>query len=121
LAGLTHSETFTTMLTLQDARDRVVSHFQSLGAKVTVSDEGGPRVEAKTGSQAKMRILGGSFIAKTSLPARTTVSLQAGAGGTHVTATAFDAVGFGTKVGMQEKYESLLPELVAGVRAALAS
>ena len=84
-------------------------------------ESGGPQIEAKTGSQAKMRILGGAFIANTSLPARTNVSLQAGAGGTEVTAVAADAVGFGAKVGMKGKYEALLPELVAGVRAALTS
>ena len=122
MAELTHAETFTTPLTPQEGRDRVLAHFQSLRAKVTVHDEGGvPQVEARTGSQAKMRILGGAFIANTSLPARTTVALRPGAGGTEVTATASDAVGFGAKVGMKGKYEALLPELVAGVRSALAS
>jgi hypothetical protein len=77
------------------------------------------RVEIKSGSQAKMRAIGGAFIAATSLPARTIVEARLGTGGTEVTVTAQDAVGLGLKTGMKRKYEGWLDEIVSGVQMAV--
>ena len=62
---------------------------------------------------------GGAFIAASSLPTRTIVTIDSGSGGSKVGVTAQDAVGFGLKTGMRGKYERWVASVVDGIRAAL--
>jgi hypothetical protein len=77
-------------------------------------------LEVRTGSQAKMRLLGGAFIAPTSLPVRVTVTAAPTSTGSDLTITASDAVGLGVKTGMKARYRTWLDEIVTGLREAVA-
>jgi hypothetical protein len=117
VAAISLSDTFAASTDAAGVRERVLSWFAQLPHSV-VSD-GPERIEIKTGSQAKMRLLGGALIAASSLPIRTVVTLEPSSGGTWVTVTASDAVGFGVKTGMKGKYERRVAEVVTALRAAV--
>ncbi len=63
-----------------------------------------------------MRILGGAFIAASSLPTRTVVETT---GDGQVAVAVTDAMGFGAKTGIRGKYERWLEEVVQAVKHAL--
>ncbi|MGZ4691686.1 MAG: hypothetical protein ACXVKA_02695 [Acidimicrobiia bacterium] len=118
MAPIGHTASYTTGLTPEQVRERTLGWFARVSYKLTV--DAPDRLVIETGSQAKMRLLGGAFIAASSLPARTIVTMAPSAAGTDVTLSADDAVGFGLKTGMKGKYEKWLAEIVAGVQAATA-
>ena len=60
-----------------------------------------------------------AFIAASSLPTRTAVSIASADAGSTVEVTARDAVGLGLKTGMKRKYEQWIASIVDGLRAAL--
>ena len=117
MAPISHSETFSVSLGPEQVRERVLGWFASV--RYTVVADTAERLELKSGSQAKLRFLGGAFIGEGSLPARTVVEMQAVDGKTQVTVTASDAVGFGAKTGIKGKYAAWLAEITAGLREAL--
>jgi hypothetical protein len=117
VAAITNTDTFTVSLDASQIRDRVVKWFASVSFKIVTDTP--ERLELKSGSQTKMRGLGGAFIAPTSLPARTVITMAPSGATTTVTVTASDAVGFGAKTGMKKKYESWLADIVSGVRTTL--
>jgi hypothetical protein len=127
MAPLTSTETFTTELAPADVLARTQEWFAKYKGQVVATSEN--EIEVKSGSQAKMRLLGGAFIAATSLPVRTRITLTPNGGGndstgsggtgTDVTVTAEDAVGFGAKTGMKSRYLVWLGEITAGLRTAL--
>jgi hypothetical protein len=117
MAPLTSTETFTTQLSPADVLARTQEWFAKYKGQVVATSEN--EIEVKSGSQAKMRLLGGAFIAATSLPVRTRISLTPNGTATDVTVTAEDAVGFGAKTGMKSRYLVWLGEITAGLRAAL--
>jgi hypothetical protein len=122
MAPLTHTDTFDVSLTPAEVRERVLTWFRPYSHRVVVDTL--DRLEVISGSQAKMRIIGGAFIAASSLPTRTAVTIDAvtidaGAAGSKVGVTARDAVGFGLKTGMKHKYEQWVASIVDGIRAAL--
>jgi hypothetical protein len=98
-------------------RDRVLDWFRPYSHRVLVDTA--ERLEVASGSQAKMRIIGGAFIAASSLPTRTIVTIEPRAGGADVMVHAQDAVGFGLKTGMKHKYENWVASIVDGIGAAL--
>jgi hypothetical protein len=114
MTPITNTARFQTGLGSDDVRERTIAWFAHLTHRVDVDEPG--RLVVSSGSQAKMRLLGGAFIARSSLPTRTEIAWVGG----DVTVTAQDAVGFGVKTGMKGKYEEWCAEIVAGVRAALA-
>ncbi len=120
MAPLSSTETFTTGLGPADVLARTQEWFAKYKGQVVATEDG--TIEVKSGSQAKMRLIGGAFIAGSSLPARTTITMvpnpEDGAG-TEVTVTALDAVGFGVKTGMKTKYQKWLAEITSGLRTAL--
>jgi hypothetical protein len=117
VAPITHTDTFTVSLDATQVRERALAWFSSVSFKIAVDTP--DRLEVKSGSQAKMRGLGGAFIAATSLPTRTVVTMAPSGATTEVTVTASDAVGFGAKTGMKKKYEGWVGDIVAGLRTAL--
>jgi hypothetical protein len=122
MAPLSSTDTFTTALAPADILARTQEWFAKYKGQVVASSEN--EIEVKSGSQAKMRLLGGAFIAASSLPVRTRITMMPnGIGtdntGTGVTVTAEDAVGFGAKTGMKSRYLVWLGEITAGLRAAL--
>jgi hypothetical protein len=116
VALLSSTETFTTRLTPADVLARTEQWFAPYKGHVVASDDG---IEIRTGSQAKMRLIGGAFIAASSLPTRTRLALVPAGSSTEVTVTAEDAVGFGVKTGMKSKYQGWLDQITGGLRAAL--
>jgi hypothetical protein len=98
-------------------RDRVLAWFGPYSHRVRVDTP--DRLEITSGSQAKMRIIGGAFIAGSSLPTLTIVTVEPAAGGSRVEVTAQDAIGFGLKTGMKHKYEQWVASIVDGIRATL--
>jgi hypothetical protein len=114
---LSSTESFTTELAPAEVLARAQEWFAPYKAQVVGSDDG--TLVVKSGSQVKMRVIGGAFIAASSLPTVTRVTLTANGATTDVTVTAEDAVGFGMKTGMKGKYLGWLGEITAGLRAAL--
>src|ERR1700674_3691462 len=103
MAPLAYTDTFDASLSPAEVRARVLTWFRPYAHRVVVDTI--DRLEVISGSQAKMRLIGGAFIAASSLPTRTVVTIDAGATGSQVGVTAQDAVGFGLKTGMKHKYE----------------
>lgn len=102
----------------EQVRERVLAWFSRFQSKVALDSPG--RLEISSGSQAKMRILGGAFIAASSLPTRTVVTTAPNDGGIQVTVEARDSIGLGLKTGMKGKYQTWTAEIVEGLREALA-
>jgi hypothetical protein len=117
MAPLNHTDTFDASGSAAEVRERVLTWFRPYSHRVVVDTA--DRLEVASGSQAKMRIIGGAFIAASSLPTRTVVTIDAGAAGSRVGVTAHDAVGLGLKTGMKHKYERWLASIVDGIRGAL--
>ena len=67
MALVSRSASYTTHLDAEHVRERALAWFGRLQHRI-VSDTP-DQIEITTGSQAKMRLLGGVFIAGTSLPA----------------------------------------------------
>lgn len=78
-------------------------------------------IEFQRGSQAKLRLAGGGFIAPTSLPVVGRVTCQPIAGGQVVDVDVMDDVGFGSRFGMKGKYEQVIGETSAEIVAVLRS
>lgn len=117
MAPISHSETFSVSSSPEQVRERVLAWFEPV--RSTVTGDAPDRLEVKSGSQAKLRFLGGAFIGAGSLPTRTVVEMQVVDGTTQVTVTASDAIGFGAKTGIKSKYAVWLAEITAGLRAAV--
>lgn len=117
MAAISQSDSFAVSIGPAQVRERVFSWFAQMPH--TVVSDGHEMIEITSGSQAKMRLLGGAFIAASSLPMRTIITMESGDGGTQVTVTASDAVGFGPKSGMKGKYEHRVAEVVTALRAAV--
>jgi hypothetical protein len=117
MTPLQHADTFDVSGAPAQVREGVLTWFRPYAHRVVVDTV--DRLEVLSGSQAKMRLLGGAFIAASSLPTRTIVTIDAATGGSRVGVTAQDAVGFGLKTGMRGKYERWVASIVDGIRAAL--
>ncbi len=117
MAPLTTTQTFDVAFPPAEVRARVLTWFRPYAHRVVVDTV--DRLEVASGSQAKMRLIGGVFIAASSLPTRTIVTMEPNAGGTRADVTAQDAVGFGLKTGMKRKYEQWVASIVDGIGAAL--
>ncbi len=100
----------------QQVRDRVLAWFAGAPHNVTQDDAG--RIVVETGSELKMRLLGGFFIAPSSLPTRTAITTERANVNAHVTIAA-GTRSFGLKAGMRARYEERLSEIVGGIAAAL--
>jgi hypothetical protein len=119
LASISHSEQFTTPLGAVDVRAKALEWFAGYSHKIEGDEPN--RLTVYTGSQAKMRLIGGAFIADSSLPTRTTIELTPSGTGTSVSVTAQDSVGLGVKTGMKGKYERWTEQITAGLRTACSS
>mgnify|MGYP006279656547 CR=1 FL=1 len=87
-------------------------------AGFTVTRPAPDRIEFRRGSQAKLRLLGGAFIAATSLPVTGSVTVRAAAGGPVADVVVSDDVRIGSRLFMRQKYERLVTEtgaVLAGV------
>lgn len=117
MAPIVQTEALRVALDSAQIRERVLAWFAVVPHKVVVDTP--TRLEVKSGSQLKMRLIGGAFIAGSSLPTHTTVLMESAGTVKDVTVTAADAVGFGVKTGMKGKYERRVAEIAAGIREAL--
>src|SRR5437016_4062849 len=98
----------------EEVRAAILSKLTSMSARVgTVSDA---YIEAKTGSQVAMRLKGGWIAKPIELPMRTAIALQPGDRGTQVQVTVTEAVGFGFKFGMKNKYREALRAMIEEMR-----
>jgi hypothetical protein len=117
VAPITRTATFVTSDPPAEALERCRAWLvQHASAEVVARSDA--RLEARSGSQVKLRVLGGAFIAPSSLPVRVVVDAAATPRGSELTVTAADAIGFGLKTGMKGKYTGRLDEIVSGLRAA---
>jgi hypothetical protein len=113
---ITTTDQFTSTLGPADVRARALDWFKGYAFKL---EENRPdRLVVYTGSHVKMRLLGGAFIAGSSLPTRTTLELSPSGSGTTVKVTAEDSVKVGVKTGMKGKYERWTSEIAAGLQEA---
>lgn len=117
MAAISRSARFVTSDPPAEAIERCRAWLAQHASARVVTHEPGHLVVA-SGSQVKLRLIGGAFIAPSSLPVRTVVDATATASGSELTVTATDAIGFGLKTGMKKKYERWLGEIVSGLRAA---
>ncbi|HXY94135.1 MAG TPA: hypothetical protein VEP49_16780 [Acidimicrobiia bacterium] len=120
MAPITQYDTFTSPLAPAQVRERVWQWF-SATVPFTVNVDTGDRLDIETGSQAKMRLIGGAFIAASSLPTHTTVTMTPAGTGTQIQVWVKDTVGFGIKTGMKGKYATWLAQIVNGIRGAAAA
>jgi hypothetical protein len=116
MAPISRTASYTTSMRATEVSEKAQAWFAPVPIRIVANTA--DRVEITTGSQAKMRLLGGAFIASTSLPTRTVLTMVESGTGTQVTVTADDAVGFGVKTGMNGKYQQWLGEIVEGIQAA---
>jgi hypothetical protein len=117
MATLSRSATFVTSDPPAEAVERCRAWLaQRASAEVVIQEP--EHLEVASGSQIKLRLIGGAFVAPSSLPVRTVVDARPTATGSELTVTATDSVGFGLKTGMKKKYERWLEEIVSGLRAA---
>lgn len=114
MAKLTRTATFRPTVSADEIRARVAAWFAHLDHKFVHDTP--ERLEITSGSQLKLRLIGGAFIAGSSLPTRTVVERRDDG---DVTVTVTDALGFGIRTGMRGKYERWLDEVVAAVRSGL--
>ena len=114
MAPLTRSETFRPTVAADDIRPRVAAWFDHLDHRIVTDTP--ELLEITSGSQLKLRLIGGAFIAASSLPTRTVVERAADG---EVTITVSDAMGFGIKTGMRGKYERWIDEVVQALQRAL--
>ncbi len=112
-----HSANYTSRRSPAEIRERTLAWFTQYAGSSTIVADTPQELELKNGSQAKMRLLGGAFIAAKSLPVRTLVTMAPAGTETTVTVSANDAVGLGSKTGMKGKYEEWLVKIVDGIRA----
>jgi hypothetical protein len=118
MAPLNRSVKFQSSLAPDAARERALGWFG--GYQYKVAHDSPDRLEVKTGSQTKMRLLGGAFIAASSLPTLVTLTIRPAASGSEIEVAAQDAVVVGIKTGMKGKYERWLQEICEGLQAAMA-
>jgi hypothetical protein len=117
MATLSRSATFVTSDPPAAAVERCRAWLERRASAEVVIQET-DHLEMVSGSQVKLRLIGGAFVAPASLPVRTIVDAAATVTGSELTVTATDAVGFGLKTGMKKKYERWLEEIISGLRAA---
>lgn len=118
MVAITHTDAFSLADSPEAVLARAVECFQHLGARPMAAPAGS--VAAATGSQLRMRLLGGAFISPRHLPLTMAVEARpAPDGTTAVTITVSDAVGFGLKTGMKGRYERLTIERAGELRAAV--
>jgi hypothetical protein len=116
MAPITRTATFVTSDPPPEALERCRA-WMAQHASAQVVAHTAERLELTSGSQVKLRLIGGGFIAASSLPVRTVVDAVATETGSELTVTAVDTVGFGIKTGMKGKYQRWLDEIVSGLRA----
>jgi hypothetical protein len=117
MAPITRTATFATSDPPAEALERCRA-WMAQRASARVDFQTAVRLELTSGSQVKLRLIGGRFVAASSLPVRTVVDAVPTATGSELTVTATDAVGFGPRTGMKGMYQRWLDEIVSGLRAA---
>lgn len=95
---------------IQAAKDAVVVALERDGCKVDVMSPSS--LSAKRGSQLKLRAIGGMFIGIKDLPVKVSVEFTSVSGENQVDISAYDDMGFGSKVGMNDKYEKAVLDLL---------
>jgi hypothetical protein len=111
---ITITETVFTGYSPAEAQDRLVAHF---GPKVRRNEPG--MVMVRTGSQLAIRVLGAYLMPRRWMPTKLIVSFTASGSGCDAAVTCADDFGFGLRVGMRGRYQSLLHEKMEEVRAVL--
>jgi hypothetical protein len=117
MSRITKTEVLSVSFDCAQVREHVLAWFAAIPHTVVTDTPN--RLEVKSGSQAKMRLLGGWFIAGSSLPTRTEVAMKPTHASTEVIVTAAEAAGIGFMWGMEGKYAQRAAEIVTGIRSAL--
>ncbi len=117
MAQISHTESFTAAMDPVAIRERVLGYFAPNGPKVITDTP--DRLEVKSGSQLRFRLMGGAFIRPEALPTRTVIEMEPAGASTTVKVTASDAIGFGAKTGVKAKYRDRVETVTAELRAAL--
>ena len=95
---------------IEKAKDLVVAALKNDLCKIDVVSPSS--LSAKRGSQLKMRTIGGMFIGLKDLPVKITVEFTSSSGINQVDISAFDDMGFGSKAGMTDKYQTAVLDLL---------
>ncbi|MGA3191419.1 MAG: hypothetical protein ABSD73_02770 [Candidatus Bathyarchaeia archaeon] len=93
----------------EEVRKTVVNTLAS--KKATLLEASTTRIEAKIGSEAKTRFLGGIFVSKETLPVKMTMQINETGGESEINATIMDNLGVGLRTGMEGKYKEYIQSL----------
>jgi hypothetical protein len=113
---ITSTAQFNSTLPPAQVREKAIDWFKSYSYKIEEDAPG--RLTVYSGSQVKMRLIGGAFVAGSTLPTRTTLELTPSGAGTDVKVMAEDSVKVGIKTGMKGKYQKWTEQITAGLRDA---
>jgi hypothetical protein len=117
MAAIADAESFTTDLSVEEVTERFRAFHSSKGGAVTTASDGA--LEGTTGSQVKVRLLGAFFVSRSQWPLKTRLRLEPTPDGTDVEMTVADDFGIGIRTGIKAKYDELIQERSAEVKAAL--
>ncbi len=92
------------------AKDLVVAALKEDSCKIDVQSE--TSLEAKRGSQLKLRTIGGMLVGIKDFPVKISVEFTSTGDINQVDFSAFDDLGFGSKAGMTEKYEKAVLDIL---------
>jgi hypothetical protein len=116
MALITSSTEFTSTLPPAEVRSTAIEWFNDYAYRIEEDEPS--RLTVYTGSQTKMRLIGGAFVAGSTLPTRTTIEMTPSGSGTSVSVRAEDSVKVGVKTGMKGKYQKWTEQITAGLRDA---
>jgi hypothetical protein len=87
--------------------------------RATLVENSPRRIEAKIGSEAKTRVLGGIFVSKETLPVKVTLQVNEVPGESEIYAVIEDNLGVGFRQGMVGKYKEYIQSLFNDLAIAL--
>ena len=99
------------------ARKKVVDYLESIEDRVTKNSDLG--IEAKRGSQAKMRLVGGIMGSEKIFPIVINVRFEYQEQGYLARISVYDDLGLGLKLGMSNKYRLIVENIASGLSNAL--
>jgi membrane protease subunit (stomatin/prohibitin family) len=93
------------------ARKKMTDFLAQDNCKLVAESE--TRILAKRGSQAKLRLVGGMLVDIKTFPVRLTLDFSSLSGPGVIKVSGFDDLGFGLMIGMEEKYQRAIIDIMA--------
>jgi membrane protease subunit (stomatin/prohibitin family) len=99
------------VIDLSLAKAKMTESLIQDNCKLAVESE--THVSVKRGSQAKLRLVGGMLVDIKTFPVRLTLDFSSLSGPGVIKVSGFDDLGFGLMIGMEEKYQRAIIDIMA--------